>query len=698
MILVLAEKPSVAKIVVELLKSNGENFAFTDAWRSEKHIVSNFFGHLYDAQDPDEIDEKYKKWSLADLPILPQRLRYKARAESKKQIILLSRLAKQCDSIINVTDPDLEGEGIFRIWYYENNLKLPVKRVMPYSLELKDMARQWGEMKDWSFYDNMANAQRCRQYADWIVGMNGSRAYSVSSGGNYSVGRVQTTVLRMITERDSAVENYKESFSYRFVARWRNLRFIYKDENNESKFESEEIPLGIKKEATGIFKIKSFSAKDGKLNPPITYALIDIQKVANKKYGYDLAETLNTVQSLYETHKMVTYPRTDSGFLPVSGLSRYHELARKVSEEKEKEYIISTNETPACVKDTKSAHTGIIPTGAKSEKLSEKEKNIYELIRKRFVTAFMEPAKVKNFAVEIENGVLSLSHNSKAFIEKNWTLFSGDEKEESTDDDDFGEILEEIKLLPRMLESSEVEKIKASKPKYYDAASLLVAMQNAGKKVGDKELSKILQESEGIGTPATRQNFPKELVSRGYIRVEKKSYISTEKGRLFISVVDKEVSSPEMTARWEQKLKQIEKGELVADVFQVEIERYVSEKLIKVSEGVKNMPSKQQEFEQNSVGKCPKCQKSLREFDKGYGCCKECGFVIWKGVAGKTLSSSQVKKLLANGMTDTITGFVSKVGKKFDAKLKLEADGKVSFVFDNESKGEKSEKKGVKNE
>jgi len=692
MILVLAEKPSVAKIVVELLKSKGENFTFKEAYISEKHIVSNFFGHLYEAQDPDEIDEKYKKWNLTDLPILPQKLKYKAKNEVKKQIILLSRLAKQCDSIINVTDPDLEGEGIFRIWYQENNLKLPVKRVMPYSLELKDMTRQWAEMKDWSYYDNMADAQRCRQYADWIVGMNGSRAYSAASGGHYSVGRVQTTVLRMITERDNAVENYKESFSYRLAAQWHNLRFIYKDENNESKFESEKIPLDIQKEATGVFKIKSFSAKDGKLNPPITYALIDIQKAANNKYGYDLQETLDTVQSLYETHKMVTYPRTDSGFLPVSGLSRYHELARMVSEGKEKEYLISTNETPACVKDTKSAHTGIIPTGAKSEKLSEKEKNIYELIRKRFVTAFMEPAKVKNFAIEIENGVLSLSHSSKAFIEKNWMIFSGDEKEENTDDDDFGEMLEENKLPPRILESSEVEKIKATKPKYYDAATLIAAMQNASKKVEDKELSKILQESEGIGTPATRQNYPKELVGKGYIKIEKKNYISTDKGRAFISVVDKEVSSPEMTAKWEQKLKQIEKGELSANSFQAEIEKYVSEKLIKVPESVKNMPSKQQELEQNSVGKCPRCQKPLREFTKGYGCPnKDCTYVVWKEMSGKTISLAQVKKLLANGMTDTISGFVSKAGKKFDAKLKLEADGKISFVFEN-----KNDKAGAK--
>lgn len=694
MILVLAEKPSVAKIVVELLKSKGENFVFKEAYMSEKYIVSNFFGHLYESLNPDEMDEKYKKWSLADLPILPHRLKYMAKNDAKKQIVLLSRLVKQCDSIINVTDPDLEGEGIFRIWYNENNLKLPVKRVMPYSLELKDMVRQWSEMKDWSYYDDMAEAQRCRVYADWIVGMNGSRAYSVASGGNYSVGRVQTTVLRMISERDDAVENYKESFSYRFASQWHDLRFIYKDENSESKFECEKVPLEIQGKAAGIFKIKNFSVKDGKLNPPITYALIDIQKEANKKYGYDLQETLNIIQSLYEA-KMVTYPRTDSGYLPTSGLVRYHELAREVSVEKEKEYLLDAAETPACVKDTKSAHTGIIPTGGKSEKLSEKERNVYELIRFRFVVAFMEPARVKNFAVEIENGGISLFHRSKAFIERNWAVFSGNEKEESDGEEDFGEILEENKLSAKELESSEVEKIKAVKPKYYDAASLVAAMQNAGKRVEDKELSRILQESEGIGTPATRQNIPTELQKRGYIKIEKKSYISTAKGRAFISVVDKEVSSPEMTAKWEQKLKQIEKGELSADNFQAEIEKYVSEKLIKVPESVKNMPSRQQELEQNSVGKCPKCQKPLREFAKGYGCTQECGFVVWKEMSQKRLPLSQVKKLLESGITDVIKDFVSKkTGEKYDAQLKFDEDWRVVFVY--AKRVDKGDKKGEK--
>jgi DNA topoisomerase-3 len=416
-----------------------------------------------------------------------------------------------------------------------------------------------------------------------------------------------------------------------------------------------------------------------------------VQKEANKKFGYDLQETLDTVQSLYETHKMVTYPRTDSGYLPTSGLVRYHELANELSNFKEKGYLIAINETPACVKDTKSAHTGIIPTGAKSDKLSEKERNIYELIRSRFVIAFMKSAKVVNFTIEIENDVVVLFHTSKAFIEENWHVFTTKDKNTENptekDEEDFGLMLDESKLTPKELESTEIEKIKATKPKYYDAASLVVDMQNAGKKIDDKELSKILQESEGIGTPATRQEIPKDLLNKAYIKVEKKCYVSTDKGRAFIGVVDREVSSPAMTANWERKLKQIEQGELSADIFREEIKKYVSEKLIKIPETVKNMPSRQQEYEQNSVGNCPKCKKPLREFPKSYSCQKECGFVIWKEIAKKTISAAQVKKLLASGITDTISGFVSsKTGNKFDAKLKLEADWKIDFVFDKAKK------------
>lgn len=685
MILVLAEKPSVAKILVQMLTTKGERFEFKDgAWKSKKYTISNFFGHLYSAMLPSEMDPaKYDRiWGLDMLPIFPEksRLKFKVKESARKQVSLLAKLVKDCTSIVNVTDPDAEGEGIFRIWYNENHLTLPVKRVWALSLELGDMQRQWEEMQDAKEYDNLADAQRCRQYSDWVVGMNGSVAYSVVASGRISVGRVQTPVLRMIVERDYKVKNYEESFSYRFLGRWHNLRFIYKDSDGQSKFETDKIPLNIINECMGIFHVEKFSAKDGKINPPITYALIDIQKSANKVFGYDLKTTLDIVQSLYETHKAVTYPRTDSGYLPESGLNRYHSVVRQISSVEEQKMLIPEDMKPHCVKDTQAAHTGIIPTGIDISKLtmSDKEKNVYELIRLQFVKAFMRSAKIKKFSILISNGTVSLSHESKTFIEKNWTLFDSGTV---SDDDDTVSLIEEKSLLPKELDSSEVEKLKSTKPKYYDAASLVQAMVTAGKFIEDKDLAKVLANAEGIGTPATRQTIPEELVKRGFVTVEKKSYISTEKGRGFISVVDKKVSSPEMTAEWEKKLKEIEKGTLCPDAFIEEIEAYITSTLIHVPEEAKNI---QQTRSSTTIGNCPCCKSDVVVRDKAFSCLnKECNFVIFRNLAGKCLTESQGKKLLTSGETGKIKGFTSKAGNKFDAIVTLTPENKTAFKFDN---------------
>jgi DNA topoisomerase-3 len=691
---VLAEKPSQAReFYLPLIERlSGEKFQRKNSYyESASWYLTWFFGHLFQALEPVEYDARYKFWRLEDLPILPEPVRYRYKdSTAQKQGETILELCRKSDLIVCATDPDREGEGIFRGFYEYHKIDKPVKRLWAVSLTDKDLNKAWSAMKPSTAYDNLARARELRAGADWLVGMNVSRAYSVKSGVKLPIGRVLTATLALIVARDYEVENYRESYLYSLTADWGGLTLTFYDENG-AKFEKKEYLERIRSLIQGKnFRQESFKAENRTENPPRTYALADLQKDANKVHGYPLDKTLAIAQRLYEK-KVITYPRTDSPYLPESDLNEYYTLLDKQASDKEKTFLRPTGEKPPCVKNTDSAHTALIPTGEQASLTSE-EANVYELVRSRFVTAFMRPRLYMQYSLVVTDGAGHCLRARFTFdTDKGFKAYKSarvdDDQEKSFDDEPEQSLTQDIDRerlanLQQPLASMEIKQTRKSKPQYFTAATLLTAMQNCGRMVEDEQARQTLKEIRGIGTAATQATYPVNLQRYGYIITKGKHYISTPKGRSLIASVHPDVKSPELTADWEYRLQQVEKGAYPAQQFDEEMRAYVR-KLVEEVSGMSR-------FALHIVDKtepdpallqCPRCNRYLKDFDWGVACLRECGFKVGKTIAGKKITDAQINRLLTKGRTDVIKGFTSKAGKSFDAILELKG-GDVKFCFD----------------
>lgn len=676
--LIIAEKPSLAREILNMLQTSEKEVFKSkgDYWESDNYILSSFFGHLLQRSMPQAYDDKYKSWNMDDLPIIPSKFIFQYSKGARERGELLKKLSANCGTIINATDPDREGEGIFRIWYNYENISNPTKRLWATSLTLKDLTKAWNNIEPGANYDNLAKAQELRAESDWLVGMNASRAYSIVSGGEVMpVGRVKTATLALIVQRDNEVENYKESYSYSLTGGWDNLNMTF-IEDKEVKFENksklEQLKELIKND---LFSLKDFSKEQKKQNPPKTFSQPDLQKEANKQFGFSLDKTLQLTQSLYEK-KLVTYPRTDSPYLPESDLNEYYKLVDILGTDIEKNLLLDNNAKPASVKNTNASHTAIIPTGTTPNNLSEDETKLYELIRKRFVGAFMKPKIYDQYTVFISNGTNDFRSIVNNVLDKGFTLISTEEKDEDIDEFEIDE--NKLRSISDSLKDLKVNAIKKAKPKYYTPATLLTAMMNVGKNSEDKESQEILKEVEGLGTAATRQTFPKELVKDGYIYEKGSSLISSPKGRSLIKLIIPELKTPELTAQWELKLREVEAGNYDYYQYKNEIEAFTKH-IVVIPDSTKEALEK----DVNSYSLlCPKCNSKLRQFPKGIGCSdKDCDFVIWSIIFGKKLTSNQVQKLLTKGTTGEIKGFQNKEKKEFSAALGFDENYKVIPLF-----------------
>ncbi len=684
--LVIAEKPSVAKDIAKVLgcEQSGNNCLY-----NSQYIITWALGHLVALANPEDYNPELKKWQMQTLPIIPDTIKLKVIEKTKQQYYIVKELlhSSEVSEVICATDAGREGELIFRYIVQYAGCKKPMKRLWISSMTDKAIQDGFQNLRPLSDYDHFYESAWARSLADWLVGINATRAYTVRQGAKLSLGRVQTPTLAMVVDRQKEIESfipqdYWEVHAYyeEFSGIWHN-RYL-EETRSYNEFEARQIANKVSGKHG---KIISKNEKEKQESPPLLYDLTELQRDANKKFGYSAQDTLDIAQRLYETYKVITYPRTDSRYITDDMTPKLPQLLNRLNYGKYSKYVgeLLSKELPInkrIVNDKKvSDHHAIIPTGANAN-LPENEKKIYDLIVTRLLMVFMPSHvyKVTTLQVRIEDEIF-LS-KGKNIIENGWKkLFSEPPKEHILPNVNEGEAV--------FVKDAEIQNKQTTPPSPYTESSLLSAMENAGRFVEDETLKEQLK-SGGIGTPSTRASIIERLLQVGYIFREKKNLVPTEKGKLLMQIIPEQLKSPEMTGKWEKSLMEISDGNMDSQRFINSIKKFV-EHIVKESTTCQIIPElrdneQQSNKDKGAVGKCPVCGKGeIYKNKKGYGCSqwKEgCAFFVQSPLAGKNITRAQVEKLIKNGKTDLIKGFVSKKGKKFNAQLAVDK-GQVGFKF-----------------
>lgn len=680
--LVIAEKPSVARAIYPVLGANTKRNGYTEG---NGYIVSWCFGHLVGLLYPDDYCDKWKgKWSFSQLPMIPEQWKFKINSKCEEQFGILKKLLndKNVDEVICATDADREGECIFRYVYNMAKCSKPVSRLWVSSLEESAIRDGFAKLKSSAAYDDLFYAGFSRLKADWLVGFNGSRLFSVRYNSRLNLGRVQTPTLAMIVKRDYDVKNFVKQKYFTVVIDCD--RFKAETERIDDEGAADKILEKVKGKLASVTDVKKETKT---VNPPKLYDLTTLQRDANKQFGYTAKQTLDYLQALYEA-KLSTYPRTDSQFLSDDMEQTAADMVKTV-------YSVfpdfgtapETLDVKRCINNKKvTGHHAILPTsniaGADLKALPDGQNNILMLISSRLILATAEPHKYESVKVKLGCGGVDFTSIGKTIIQNGWKAIEekvkAKLKNKNTDvdenDENTGNNLSDCANGKEYaVKAAEKSEHWTSPPKPYTEDTLLSAMEHAGMENYDDDTEK-----KGLGTPATRAAIIEGLVTNGYSERKNKQITATEKGVNLIEVVPTEVKSPKLTADWEMQLQQIEHGEYSAYDFISSIEEFIKEICEKYGSIAENSA-----LSTKPVGKCPKCGSNVIELPKFYVCEKgkeNCGFGLAKMICKKTISENQIKKLLETGSTDEIEGFVSsKTGKKFAASLILKEDKTVAF-------------------
>lgn len=681
--LVIAEKPSVAKDIANII---GAKTLKEKYYEGNNYIVTWAVGHLLTLKTPEMYSSFYEKWKLDDLPIIPSEFQYYLINNTKSQFKVIETLwnREDVDTIICSTDAGREGELIFRLISNKINVKKNMQRLWISSLTEEAITEGFSNLKPLSNYDNLYLSALARQQADWIVGINSTRLYSIKAHTKLTSGRVQTPTLNLIVKRQQEINNFIKSFYYNIVAEFDGFEAVYSDSDNNSKFAREQAESVKTLITSSDFTVMDIKSEEKKIDRPKLFDLTSLQREANKKYSYTASKTLDLTQSLYEKWKVVTYPRTDSNCLSEDMKEPVKNLIFQIKNNNildcQKYYISSDNmiiDKRTFDNSKVSDHHAIIPTtkalNTDLSKLSSDELNIFTLIFKRFLEAFSQQYTYNETNLSLVNNNLIFISKFKNCICKGWKEISSEEEI----DNSIPESINNLKI-GDSLKASDIKIVEkeVSPPKPYTEDTLLSAMENC-KKLVETDSKEFL--NKGIGTPATRAEVIEKLVQVDYIKREKKNLIPTEKGINFIKICDEKLKSIEISAEWEEQLYKIEHGKLEYKHFLNSIENYIKD-VIKTKNSINSELFKKQ---QTSVGKCPICNNDIIEGKNNYYCIgyKEgCTFSISKIIANKTLTNKNVVDLIKNGSTAKIRGFKSKTGKSFDAKLVFK-DNKIQFDF-----------------
>ncbi len=617
--LVLAEKPSVGRELARVLKCSRKS---DGCLIGDKYIVTWALGHLVTLADPEAYGEEYKTWSLETLPMLPGKMKLEVIKQTSKQYSIVKRQLRNSEvsSIIIATDAGREGELVARWIIEKSGVKKPIKRLWISSQTDKAIKEGFQKLRDGKEYYNLYMAAQARAEADWLVGLNVTRALTCKFNAQLSAGRVQTPTLALLVQRENEIKKFVPKEYYTIEADIGKLFVSWRSKDGGLSTFDREKAERISKEIKGKpFKLTSLRSSDKQTYAPMLYDLTELQRDANKLYGYSPKQTLNIMQKLYEQHKALTYPRTDSRYLTDDIVPTLNERLRAVTIGDTKaaaEDILrrKLKINKSCINNSKvSDHHAIIPTEQKVPmiSLSTEEKRIYNLVVKRFLACFMGPYKYKQIKAEFECGSEKFTAGGKEEVSLGWkTVYSSDY---SFDDENTADAQERKQILPKMKYSDEfickntfVKSGKTKPPARYTEATLLSAMENPSRFVNDKNMKEYL--GGGLGTPATRADIIEKLYSSFYVEKQGNSMVPTSKGVQLIDLVPPDLKEPLLTAKWEQELEKISKGKTQKQKFIAEIEKYSAD-LVKT---VKNSSA---EYKHDNMTKktCPDCGKYLLE-------------------------------------------------------------------------------------
>jgi DNA topoisomerase-3 len=710
--LVIAEKPSVGRDLARVLSGP---FAKHDGYlESPEHVVTWAVGHLVQLAEPDEYDPKFKKWRMADLPIVPERFKLVVRDErSRKQMAVVKRLLARDDveQVVNACDAGREGELIFAYLYEKAGARKQVQRLWLQSMTRQAIADAFGRLRPGAEMARLEEAARSRSEADWIVGMNATRAATIrlrsSFDGAVSLGRVQTPTLAIVARREEEIRAFEPQAYWLVDASFAaDAQRMYEGRYHDgaqprlaSAAAAEAIVDAVRGRTGLITKLKTSQSKD---RAPLLYDLTALQRDANTRFGFSARRTLAAAQRLYEEHTALTYPRTSSRFLPSdmrADIKPTAELVgRNAAYARAAAYVTRLDVLPLArvVNDAKvSDHHAIVPTRSEHNvvRMNDDDKRVYDLVARRFLAVFHPDAEFESTRVETTVSGHVFRTRGKVLLVAGWRGVYGEAADAGErpgrDEDDEGR----EQRLPKLVqgESVEVRDVEAVEketkpPRRYSDASLLGAMETAGKLVDDEELREAMKDS-GIGTPSTRAAIIERLIAVGYLEREGRALVCTDKGLNVIRLLgEHQLTSPSLTGKWEHRLALIEGGTDSRRKFMRDIETFTESTVHELDTKLKDV-----RIPRATLGPCPVCGREIAENRKGFSCWSRddpgCGFVIWKGKAGKQLTPAIARELIATGRTaKQVTGFKGRSGRSFRARLALaqSEDGKWRVEFDEQ--------------
>ncbi len=676
---ILAEKPSVARDIAKVLGARSKKDGYIEG---NGYQITWAFGHLVELQPPDAYDSALKRWSLAPLPFIPDtfKLRISSNKGVKKQFNTIKKLFSQSDEIICATDAGREGELIFRYIAQLCRVKnKPKKRLWISSLTDSAIRKGFSSLQPLANFDNLSDAAKCRSEADWIIGLNATRGYTVKHShgrGVLSVGRVQTPVLAMIVNRDHEIRNFKPEKYWELWTDYRQTKFKHIRDRFEKKEDAQNIFQKVRSQA---LQITDINEKKSSQMPPKLFDLTELQRVMNRKAGFPAAKTLTVAQSLYES-KLISYPRTDSRYLtddifPQCG-STLGSLQNIRPQEIGKLNLTQLRKHRNYFNNSKvNDHHAIIPTGQKPGSLSYDEQKVYKEILTRFIAIFYPASEKAHTTVTAHSVQEEFKAKGTRVVVPGWLELYGNSEKKKDEEQD----LPAFSVGESGPHSPEIRECQTKPPKSFNEASLLSAMETAGKQIDDDELKEAMKE-RGLGTPATRASIIEVLVKREYIRKEKRNLHATDKGEELIRLLTNQqtLTSPELTGDWENKLKLMEKGQFESTAFMTEVKDFAEQIVSALNVKMDNT---------TGYGPCPLCSSPVIKGKTGFGCSAwkaGCQFRFHAQQFGSKIKEEDVPGLISVGKLSRPRKLIDNQGQEVSGYITMNKQGQIGILTKEE--------------